>query len=304
MLKFEILKSEIENKTVTDDLIIFQYNDTTFLPHDYTRRISQVRSIPVEEIDDIEHLVSKVVDVFNTSSLDVSLRVYQCPELSSLSIDFKQEKNLIIITKKISKEVEKDFSDYICVFPPLEHWHIQDYVYSCAEGIPTKELDWLISICGEDIYRLSNEVDKLSLFESTERKYIFDDMKFEGAFKDLSSFNVFNITNAVTSKDIPNLVLALREIKSFDAEPLGVVTLLYQGFRKLIRVLLATNPTPETTGLNSKVIYAIRNSKKVYSANQLIDAFQFLNSIDRMLKEGKIDTTWLIDYVICKVLSL
>ena len=72
----------------------------------------------------------------------------------------------------------------------------------------------------------------------------------------------------------------------------------------MIQVLLSKNPTPESTGLKSNVIYAISKSPKVYTKKQMIDAFQFLNSIDKMLKTGKIDIKWLVDYVVCKVLTV
>ena len=127
----------------------------------------------------------------------------------------------------------------------------------------------------------------------------------DGCFFDTSTFNVFNITNSVMNKDMNNLEAALKEIKSFDAEPLGVVTLLYQGFRKLIQVLLAKNPTPENTGLKLNVIYAIQKTKQVYTKDQILRCFIELTSIDKKLKTGKLcDMKNLIDYVICKILCI
>ena len=143
------------------------------------------------------------------------------------------------------------------------------------------------------------------MFSVNEQKYMFDDMVNEGCFSDLSTYNVFNITNAVTGKDINLLHNALREIKNFDAEPLGVVTLLYQGFKKLMQVWLSNNPTPENTGLKSNVIYAINKSPRVYSKQQLLSCFETMTDIDRMLKTGELcEMKYLIDYVVCKVLCM
>ena len=143
------------------------------------------------------------------------------------------------------------------------------------------------------------------MFSVNEQKYMFDDMVNEGCFSDLSTYNVFNITNAVTGKDINLLHNALREIKNFDAEPLGVVTLLYQGFKKLMQVWLSNNPTPENTGLKSNVIYAINKSPRVYSKQQLLSCFETMTDIDRMLKTGELcEMKYLIDYVVCKVLCI
>ena len=143
------------------------------------------------------------------------------------------------------------------------------------------------------------------MFSGNEQKYMFEDMVNEGCFSDLSTYNVFNITNAVTGKDINLLHNALREIKNFDAEPLGVVTLLYQGFKKLMQVWLSNNPTPENTGLKSNVIYAINKSPRVYSKQQLLSCFETMTDIDRMLKTGELcEMKYLIDYVVCKVLCM
>lgn len=303
-MTFEEVKNSIESETIDDKLLILHYRDNPFVADQWCRQISKIRRLSIHYLDSLSAIENNVVDIFGTSDIEDCLRVYRIDSFESTSDTLRAERNLIIVTNNIDSTSKQKFSEFICDLPALEEWHIKDYVYSLAKGVPTNELDWLISICKQDIYRISNELDKLNLFSENERKYVFDDMKFQGAFRDLSEFNVFNITNAVTSKDLPSLANALREIKSFDAEPLGVVTLLYQGFKKLILVWLASRPTPENTGLKSNVIYAINKSPRVYTKQQLLSCYQFLNNIDKMLKTGKIDTTWLIDYTICKVLTM
>ena len=298
------LKNSIQLNALGSSLLVIQYNDTPFVAYQYVQEISKSKGLEICYIDDIIHLETAIVDIFGTREISEGLRVFSTPEFKSSSELLKGEENLVILTKKIDADTKKMFEPFLCELPKLETWHVKDFVYSQCEGVDTAELDWLISACSEDMHRLENECAKLSLFEMSERKYIFDDMKFQGAFRDLSTFNVFNITNSVTGRDYKTLVNALKEIKSFDAEPLGIVTLLVQGFRKLIQVLLSNNPTPETTGLKSNVIYAIRKSPRVYTNKQIIDAFLFLTDIDRMLKTGMIDTKWLVDYVICKVLTV
>lgn len=297
------LKTSIENKTLDDGLIIFVCKDNFFVPHQYVKEISLQKDKTIDYLDSIENLISGVPDIFGVSEVSEGIRVFSCDELTNLNKEIRFEKDLYIITKKIDKVVKDEFKEFIVEVPKLENWQIKDYVYSNLDGIDTKELDWLIDVCGFDIYRLDNEISKLKLFSETERKYVFDSMKNEGAYSDLSAFNVFNITNAVTSKDINLLLSALKEIKSFDAEPLGVVTLLYQGFKKLIQVWLAKNPTPENTGLKSNVIYAISKSPRVYDKSQLLKCFLEMTDIDRKLKTGQIEIPWLIDYSICKVLT-
>lgn len=303
-MKFEDVKSLIEDGKIGDSLLILQFQDNNYVAYQWAREIAKIHNKHISYIESLYGIISASIDIFGTETIDEGERIYSCETFDVISEKLKSEKNLIIITNKITKESENIFKDNICILPKLEEWHIKDYVCSLCEGIDAKDLDWLVSVCKSDIYRISNEVDKLTLFSVNERRYLFEDMKYQGAFNDLSTFNVFNITNAVTSRDYNALLNALREIKSFDAEPLGVVTLLYQGLKKLILVWLASNPTPENTGLKSNVIYAINKSPRTFTKKQLLDTYQFLNSIDRLLKTGQLcDMTKLIDYVICKVLT-
>ena len=298
------LKTAIEQEAVGDELVIFQYEDVPFVADQYIREISRIKNLPLQYIESLDSIVSGFADIFGMATMNDGIRVYRATEVESLPDKLKYEKNLYIIVNKIKdKESAATYSDSTVIIPKLEGWQLTDYMYSVAEGVDRKNLDWLIKASEGDIYRLENELDKFRLFSESERKFLFDDMLLEGAFQDLSSFNVFNITNSVTNRDYDSLKNALREIKSFDAEPLGVVTLLYQGFRKLMQVWLAKNPTPESTGLKSGMIYAINKQPRVFSKQQLVSAFLLLTDVDKQLKQGNIDTKWLIDYVVCRVLT-
>lgn len=296
-------KQQVESNNLKDTFVIFKYKDVPFVAYQYINKIHTELELPINYLDNLDSLGVSQVNLFATTGTPKQINVFSCEELDYPNEKLKDQKNLFIIAKKISSKTQKLFSEFIVEIPKLEDWQIKDFVYSNLEGIDSKKLDWLISICNYDIYRLNSEIGKLKLFQPNERKYLFDNMVYEGAFNDLSSQNVFNITNAVTNKNISQLVNALKEIKNFDAEPLGVVTLLYQGFRKMIQVWLSKNPTPENTGLKSNVIYAINKSPRVYTKEQLLKCFLELTDIDRKIKTGNFDMNVLIDYVICKVLT-
>ena len=302
-MTIEELKTSIETKTIGDDLILFQYEDVPFIADQYIREISKIRGLPISYIDSLDALTSSTVDIFGMAEADDSIRVFRTKEIESISDKIKFEKNLFIVFSKIKESKCLSVFDNVVTVPKLENWQLRDYMYSVVEGIDQKDLDWLITSCNEDIYRLENELDKFRLFSENERKYLFNDMKFDGAFSDLSSVNVFNITNALTSRDMNTLKNAIREIESFDAEPLGVVTLLYQGFKKLIQVWLAKQPTPENTGLRANVIYAINKQQRVFNKDQLLKSFILLTGVDKELKTGNLDTKWLIDYLVCRILT-
>ena len=298
------LKCDIEAKNINTSLLIFNCTEHYFLPMQYVHAIAKAKNLDIEYIDSLKQKLSKAKDVFGMKNMTPKLQVLKTDEFSNDNELLKTITNVIIITKKIDKSTRELFKDYIVDVPKLESWQIADYVYSNAEGVSSENLDWLLRICDNDIYRLDQELSKLSIFSEAERQYLFEDMKHQGAFSDLSSYNVFNITNAVLNKDIKALKNILAEIKSFDAEPLGVITILYQNFKKQIQVLFAKNATPESTGLKANVIYAIKKAPRVYSAEQILKCFLEMTDIDRKLKSGELfDMQYLIDYAICKVLT-
>ena len=292
------LKQDIENKTIKEDLVIFKITDNAFIPEQYINEISSILNKPIQYIDDLNTLNS--YSLFNTNN---NIRVHRCDKLTVANI--KKEKYLYIITKSIDKKIQEDLQEYVVEVPVLEEWQLKDFAYSMLEGIKTEDLDWLINICKKDIYRINNEICKIKQFNKQQQQQLFNELKQEGNFTDLSEYNVFNLTNAVINKDVQKINSVLTEIKSIDAEPIGVVTLLAQGLEKLMQVWLAKNPTPETTGLQANVIYAIKNTPKVYTQQQLINCFIFISSIDKKLKTGTLcDMHNLIDYLICNVLCI
>ena len=205
--------------------------------------------------------------------------------------------------------VDKDksldiFNPYIVEMPKLEDWQIKDYVYSRADGISTHKLDWLISICNNDIYRLENELDKIELFNIKERDLLFDVFVDNGMFSDLSNLVVFDLTNAILQKDIKKVNTILEEIKNFDCEPLGVNTILVNSFRNIINIQLTQNPTAEKLGMKGNQFYALKKSCGYYSKEQLIKIYDIITSAEYKMKSGEISNEQLIDYMILNIFSV
>lgn len=300
-MELKELKEQIESSNFFDDSLIFICPDNTFLAMQYIKRISFDRGALLTFIDSLDYLEDSL---FNEHGTNVGINVLIKDEVDYIPDAALFEKNLFIVCKSIkSTELLTKFSSMIITMPKLEEWMIKDYVYSIAEGVDKSQLDWLIEASKYDIYRLEEELDKLRIFGVSERKYLFNELIYEGAFSDISSQTIFNLTNAIMSKDLDTVRLCLSEVDSIGIEPLGVVAILYKNFRKYIQVWLARNPTPESTLLPRGTIYAISKQPRVYNKYQLIKSFEFLTNIDSELKLGNIDTKWLLDYVICKLLT-
>ena len=248
MLDIEVFKKSIEDKTVSIDFVIFKYTDNSFLPYQYLHEISRILNLEINYVDSLESITksNSFFDI-DEGNINTHLNVLSVKELT-IPIGFRPQVPSIIICNKIDKDTEKQFEDKILVFPKIEDWQIKDYVYSIAEGIDEKKLDNLISICKNDIFRIDSELSKIRLFGINERKFVFDKFIDDGIFSDLSTHNIFDLSNAVLKKDINSLTSLYKEIEKIDCEPLGLVTTLYQALKNIISIQLSPNASPESTG--------------------------------------------------------
>lgn len=299
------LKSQIISHEITDELIIFKDSEG-FISYQYINAIAKERKLELKYLDSPKELVADTWSIFSSDigDAETALNVIHSDIYMWDDIDISLLKNTIIVVSKFqTKTVEKQLANYIVSVPKIEDWMWRDYVHSIAEGVSTKDLDWLIRICPSR-FRLENELDKIRLFRKEEQKYLFTELVQDGTYSDLSSFTIFNFTNAITSKDKEGLKNVYREIDSVDINEFGLLIILIKNFRNILMVQLNSNPTEENTGLDRKQLYAIKKLPKVYTSEQLIKIYQFLLDIDRQVKSGELPTELMIDYLVIKILSM
>lgn len=306
-MELKQLKEKVEKGIVDSPYMIFKYEDIDFLPFQYITEIACKLNRKINYLDTlISNDQKQELFFFSNDLVEVSkeLSVYKTDVLDIDCIIPENDDYLIIICKEISKDLENKYKDNIINFPKLEDWQIKDFVYSIGEGIEQKKLDYLLNISGKDIYRLYFEMLKLSIFSNTEKKYVFDDCLDNGMYDDLCSYSVFNLTNAILKKDKKTVLSIYKDISKFDCDPMGFPILLYQNLRKVIKVQLLKNPTPENTGIPEKQFWAIKYSCGYYTKDQLLNMFELITSIDKKLKMGLLPVNLILDYVLLKILSM
>ena len=296
-MKLQELKYELEHSSNFKDnlFIIFKYSDNDFLAKQYINQIAKLKQLPVVFIDKIEFNKSK--DLFNINETPDQIRIFETNIFELDDVQLFSEQNLFVICKKITNE--KLFEQNTINLPKLEKWQISDYVYSIANGVPEKDLDYLIELCNYDIYRLEQELKKLKIFDEKEQNYVFQSLKQDDAFNDLSNYSIFNFTNALLKKDKAQLLSIYKEIDRIDIEPVGLITVLYNNLKNIIKIQLARNPSPETTNIDKKQFYAIQKySCGFYTPQQLIQLFLKITDLDRQFKSGYISVNYIIDYIL------
>ena len=290
------LKRQIENNDVADELIVFRYEDNDFIPTQYIKAISDNKKIGIEYIHDVTEFAGDN-DFFGLQN--DKLRVLRTDILDD-TISIRDIKNIIVLCNKCADS----YSDYVVDIPKLEQWQIIDYLYSMLPEVEQNSLYRLAMDCHYDIYRIENEIEKLTIFDSGYRNSMFNEFISDNVLSDLSQYNIFNFTNAVVKKDINKLSEIYRDIDNIDIEPFGLLTTLINNFRDIITIQLANNPTPESVGMPSNKFWAISHSCGVYNKEQLVKIFGFLTNLDEKVKTGQLSIDILIDYITEKVLTI
>lgn len=305
-MDIKTIKQQIETNNIPNHILIFKYINkeltSKFLCYQYLNEIIKIKNINVEYVSDISY-----INTNNTLFGDIIndyLIILTTDKFNSVDITLLNTKNIIIVCNDTTSECESIFMDYIVQFPKLETWQIKDYVYSTLNGVDKKYLDRMIDLCNFDIFRLDKEIEKLKLFTITEQPYIFQELISDGNFDDLSNETIFNLTNAILKKDKNALVNIYTELNKIDCEPLGVVTILLNNIKNIIKIQLSPHSSPESCGLPTNKYWAIRkNVCGYYNRNELINCFLMLNNLDKQLKTGELEVSYFIDYIICHMLS-
>lgn len=297
ILDIRDLKTQLESKTFDATTVHFFISDeVNVLVNNYISEIGKIYNIIY--VDDIE-LIPDENPLFNSEIKDVY--VCKCLEINSNKLQNKI-KNLIIISPKA---VYGDEVNAI-KFPKLEPWMVSDYCKQQLPGVREEDVDYLFTICKNDYERLLNETSKISIFTPEKQQSAFDNLKESSDWDDLQILKHWDLINYIQRKNLNGISEVLSKIDFIDIEGTGVVTLLLQNLKRVIDVQMNPHATAESLGMTPKQFKAITYSCNKFSNNQLINIYEFLTSIDYKLKMGELQLSnrKLVDYIICKVLTL
>ena len=297
------LKQVIESNKIPESLVILKVSDSDFIPNQYIDFILKSGIFKVQFQSNYAQLIPNTEDIFFTEPDKNIVNILRTDTFDCEDERIKKCINTIIICNKILKNSQHIFEDYIINIPKLESWQIQDYANTIADGIDKNDINKLIQLCNNDIYRLDQELQKIAIFPKEQRKYLFNNFVDDGVFNDLSTYNIFNFTNSIVKKDIKGLFEAYKEIQNIDVEPIGLLILLIQNFKDIINVQLSVNSSAESLNMKPNKYWAIRYSCGFYSKEELMIIYRFLTGLDKQIKLGEMPMEYLIDYIIVKVFT-
>jgi hypothetical protein len=297
------LKESIEDRTFSPSTMVIVSEDK-FLPMMYLREIERNLGYKLNYVESIYDIGADEDDIFGaTVSSNKELTILNTDKIEACNDTIFRESNVVVVANSISPEAKTFYRNILIEVPKIVDWQLQDMVYSYCKGVDTKYLDWLIKECNGDIYRLYNESLKLSIFSEADRPILFEKMNDDGAFDDLTSNSIFNLTNAIVKKDVQLVKAMYADIKVMGISDFGLLSVLYNNFMSMVQIQLGISPTAEKLGMKQSQFNAIRYNCGKYSNNQLVNIVKMLSDIDRKIKCGEMPTSTVIDYIIISILS-
>lgn len=188
--------------------------------------------------------------------------------------------------KKLMKSAAKNglvfksdkIKDYL-----LGDW-IQTYIKSAGYGITSKAAMLLVEFLGNDLSRIVNEVEKLSIL--LEKGTTINDIHIEENIGISKDYNVFELTNSLGVRDFPK---AMKIVDYFDHNPKAtsivmVTATIFKFYTQLMRIHFLPNKSKEAVANALKVhpfvAGELLNAAKVFDPKKIAANIAILHEID------------------------
>lgn len=284
----EILKDGVSPKLP----IAFIYEDSTFIPKQYISKIAEIKEKDVVYCDTIDEVPYNKAFYMESNSIYVVVQdeFEYGGELSAYT-------NLVVVCKSFNCTY-----DNVVNVPKLEPWMIEEYLNVSLCGLDKQYIDFILKVTGNDVNRVQSIIDKFSVFDSAEQQSAFMKSCEAGEFSDVTTYTAFDLSNAITSRNIKAVVDILTDSYVDITTDFGLVALLYKEFKTILTVQTSSKSAAEL-GINDNRYCAIRKYKiGKYSKEELINILKFLSLFDYKIKSGQLYGVDTFQYIIINVL--
>ena len=158
------------------------------------------------------------------------------------------------------------------------------------ENIPAKIIDDLISIFGESVFTIKNEIDKLCLGMAPSSD--LNDVALNEDIHLGRSYKKFELFNYIGRRDIFSSLKLGRSLVSKDSSMLDLIRPLNELFQELlfIKIFKGTNrPHNSFSLLSPSIRKNIPQYANNFTSKEIVQAIRKLAYIDKQIKTSKID---------------
>lgn len=289
-------------KRKIDDLIntyIDDINDMNIATYDFSNDsietvISDCNTIPFFS-------ECKVVLLKNADFLTSNGKIDENSERMLLEYISKNNESTVFIMivnsfidkrKKLVKQIEK----YCKVFKyqKLENKDLTDFIKNELNRkkviIERDALNYFINIEGNDLYKIVNDIEKLSIHGGNITKDIISSL-INRTIED----DIWKFTNSIYARDGKTCFKSYEDMKQMSTEPLALIGLIASQFRFLFQVRtladlgFSSEKIADELGANPYRVKMNFNVALQYDVKEIMKVLNDLSELDQNIKKGLID---------------
>lgn len=300
------LKDRIKNNSIPNFLIFT--GPEVGLMDIYINQISKTLGIKPKRIDSVSIAISGSKVLSFTESTKFNLvrgdKTFQSNEKMQEKLKtFKDY--LILVYDSIDKrsKLYKEFEDNIVNFDFMDEKTLLSLL---SRKLPLSQdnLKWLMTACGYDYARCLLELQKLEIFKDEDPNLdeLFAQFKKDGVIHEEIGEVIFQFVDAVTRRKKQSAWKLYELLKLKGEVGVKVIALLYSNFKALLSVQFCNNPTVENTGLTPYQITINKSKRNIYTDDELLKIVNLLRTLDFNIKNGIMEDSITIDYLLVKIL--
>ncbi|MFD2446128.1 DNA polymerase III subunit delta [Bacillus sp. CGMCC 1.16607] len=212
--------------------------------------------------------------------------------------------------KKITKELKrnavmgeaKKLNDQ-----ELRNW-IKDRISVNGVQMEEKALDKMIAIAGTNLFVLTNEIDKMSLYVGNEKK--IDLQTVEKLVSKTLEQNIFELVDKVVHRKTEDALRIYYDLLKQNEEPLKILALLAGQFRLIYQVKELARKGYGQQQIASAIkqhpyrVKLAAGQASLFTDKELVEMMRLFAEADYQMKTGSLNKTMIIEMIFFKLNSL
>lgn len=208
----------------------------------------------------------------------------------------KKEDTILIIISFANSDKSKLFEYLIGKpnqaqnFKPLKEYEIKSYAKKMVNSLNIEltgdALNFLISNCGNDLWKLDGEIKKIAAYkiQGVVSKSQVEELIIRGR-----DYNIFELTDALIKKNKIKALSALYRALESGEKPTELLGLLGWQVRNLLKFKLSSNAKSSDLKLHPFVLEKLKESAKFFSVDELNMIMSKIIDLDLAFKTTDLD---------------
>ncbi|MGM0441655.1 MAG: DNA polymerase III subunit delta [Elusimicrobiota bacterium] len=242
-------------------------------------------------------------------------RLFSSPEFTDLVREKLQKKSLaqaqnvlVIKTQKKPGKIKKSLTTEVKT--PYENnlpgW-IKKKFRSHGKSITEEGANLLLFLCGQNLYNLNNEIEKIATaFPEKQKIFIEEVKKIAGTHK---KEDIFGYLDALEKKEEKLALSLLENLLEYNTDPIRIVGMLRWKIEKLIigrqlmREGLSEKKIIKKMGLNYYFNRGLCSKLKKFTVKELLNSYDMLQKTDVKIKNSSTDNAILLELFSIKFMN-